>query len=201
MKSLIKNTIIRQAIELGFDFEQFTNDTDLQEVNQTLIDFFNENSGKLPRLEDECEVTNNGRTQHVCYVDFWSDGEIIDFSNHWSKSPDTKIFHSDFVMEDNDGLMKNMHLYYLVGETEYNCPDGTHYDPKEKTHILDTYNIMFNDSEHSNDKGFALDYESAFAYILRYNGTNESYFEDYKGGTVSIVNNYTGETVHSEIII
>ena len=28
MKNLIKNTIISQAIELGFDFEQFTNDAD-----------------------------------------------------------------------------------------------------------------------------------------------------------------------------
>lgn len=33
MNNLIKNTIIRQALELGFDFEQFENDADLQEVN------------------------------------------------------------------------------------------------------------------------------------------------------------------------
>lgn len=61
-----------------------------------------------------------------------------------------------------------------------------------------TYDIFFNDSENSNNKGFALSLEDAKAYINRYNGTNESYFADYKGGTVSIVCNETEETVHEE---
>lgn len=134
MKNLIKNTIITQAIALGFDFEQFTAETELQEVEQAMVDFFNENSDKLERIEDECEVTTNGRTQHVSYGDFWSDGEIVDFSANWSKSPETKVFHSDFVMEQ-DGVMKNMNLYYLVGETEYNAPDGYYYSKKEKGHV------------------------------------------------------------------
>lgn len=132
MKNLIKNTIIRQAIELGFDFEQFTNDADLQEVSEALMDFFNENSDKLPKLEDECKVTSNGRTQHVSYGDYWVDGEIVNFSDNWHKSPETKVFHSDFVMEDTDGLIKTMHLYYLVGETDYNAPAGYYYSKKEK---------------------------------------------------------------------
>ena len=34
--------------------------------------------------------------------------------------------------------------------------------------------------------------------ISRCNGTNEGYFEDYKGGIVSIVCNETGEEVYSE---
>ena len=134
MKKLIKNTIITQAIALGFDFEQFTDETELQEVEQAMVDFFNENSEKLERIEDECEVTTNGRTQHVSYGDFWSDGEIVDFSSNWSKSPETKVFHSDFVMEQ-DGVMKNMNLYYLVGETDYNAPDGYYYSKKEKGHV------------------------------------------------------------------
>ena len=58
-----------------------------------------------------------------------------------------------------------------------------------------TYNIVFNDSENSNDKGFAISLEDAKSYIERNNGTNESYFADYKGGTVSIVCNETEETI------
>jgi hypothetical protein len=134
MKNLIKNTIITQAIALGFDFEQFTAETELQEVEQAMVDFFNENSDKLERIEDECEVTTNGRSQHVSYGDFWSDGEIVDFSSNWSKSPEIKVFHSDFVMEQ-DGVMKNMNLYYLVGETDFNAPDGYDYSKKEKGHV------------------------------------------------------------------
>lgn len=64
-----------------------------------------------------------------------------------------------------------------------------------------TYDVHFNDSENSNNKGFEYSFDDAKAYIDRYNGTNESYFEDYKGGTVSIVNNETGETEYEEEVI
>jgi hypothetical protein len=134
MTTIFKNTIIQQAISLGLDFEQFTHDATIEEIAKQMLDFFSENSEKLERIEDECEVSSNGRSQHVRYGDFWSDGEIVDFSSSWGKTPETKVFHSDFVMEDEDGLMKNMHLYYLVGETEYNAPDGYIYK-KGKGHI------------------------------------------------------------------
>lgn len=134
MKTIFKNTIIAQAIALGFDFEQFDAETELKEVEQVMMDFFNENSDKLERIEDECEVTSNGRSQHVSYGDFWSDGEIIRFSDHWHKDPKTKVFHSNFVMEEN-GVMKNMNLYYLVGETRENAPSGFWYNEKLKKHV------------------------------------------------------------------
>lgn len=65
---------------------------------------------------------------------------------------------------------------------------------------MKTYNVLFHDSENSNDKGFALSLEDARAYVATYNGTNESYFADYKGGIVQIVDNETGEVVHEEEI-
>lgn len=58
-----------------------------------------------------------------------------------------------------------------------------------------TFDIFFNDDNNSNNKGFALSLEDAKSYIKSNNGTNESYFQDYKGGTVSIVCNETEETV------
>ncbi|KNB60991.1 hypothetical protein [Chryseobacterium sp. Hurlbut01] len=64
-----------------------------------------------------------------------------------------------------------------------------------------TFNVVFNDSENSNDKGFELSYKEAKDYIDRNNGTNESYFEDYKGGIVSIVDNESGETVYEEEVL
>ncbi|MCT4321821.1 hypothetical protein [Elizabethkingia anophelis] len=63
-----------------------------------------------------------------------------------------------------------------------------------------TYNIYFNDSENSNDKGFELSLEQAKDYIKKYNGTNESYFADYKGGQVSIIDNETDQIVYEEEI-
>jgi hypothetical protein len=58
-----------------------------------------------------------------------------------------------------------------------------------------TYNVVFNDETSSNDKGFKESYNYCMNYIKSNNGTNNSYFKDYKVGTVSIVCNETGETV------
>ncbi len=58
-----------------------------------------------------------------------------------------------------------------------------------------TFDVQFNDSENSNSKGFSESLKYCQDYITSNNGTNNSYFADYKGGTVSIVCNETEETV------
>ena len=63
-----------------------------------------------------------------------------------------------------------------------------------------TYDVHFNSSTDSNSKGFKDSYNDCLSYIKQNNGTNNSYFEDYKGGTVSIVCNETGETVYEEMV-
>lgn len=63
-----------------------------------------------------------------------------------------------------------------------------------------TYNVVFNDETDSNDKGFKSAFETCYDYIQSNNGTDDSYFADYKGGTVSIVCNETGEEVYSEVV-
>ena len=60
---------------------------------------------------------------------------------------------------------------------------------------MKTYDIHFNDSENSNSKGFKESLDYCKNYILQNNGSNISYFSDYKGGTVSVVCNETGVTV------
>ena len=63
-----------------------------------------------------------------------------------------------------------------------------------------TYDVHFNDENDSNNKGFECGKEDAIDYVKTNNGTNESYFEDYKGGEVSVVCNETGEQVYSETV-
>jgi hypothetical protein len=60
-----------------------------------------------------------------------------------------------------------------------------------------TYDVYFNNDEHSNNKGFEYTLAEAKNYIKHYNGTNESYFKDYKGGLVQIIDNDTGNVVYS----
>ena len=61
-----------------------------------------------------------------------------------------------------------------------------------------TYDVVFNDNENSNSKGFKETIDYCKDYIRHNNGTNESYFEDYKGGNVQVVCNETGEVVYEE---
>lgn len=65
---------------------------------------------------------------------------------------------------------------------------------------METFDIHLNNSIDSNSKGFNLTAGECKAYIEQNNGTNNSYFADYKGGTVSVVCNETGETVYEENI-
>lgn len=61
---------------------------------------------------------------------------------------------------------------------------------------MKTYDVVFNGETSSDSKGFESSIEECRQYIDFYNGTNESYFADYKGGIVSIVCNETGEEIY-----
>ena len=65
---------------------------------------------------------------------------------------------------------------------------------------MKTYDVFFNSDTSSDSKGFESSYEYCLNWIESNNGTNHSYFEDYKGGIVSIVCNETGETVYEDIV-
>jgi hypothetical protein len=63
-----------------------------------------------------------------------------------------------------------------------------------------TYDVHFNSGENSNNKGFKSSLQECKDYINHNNGTLNSYFGDYREGTVSIVCNETGQTVYSEAV-
>lgn len=65
---------------------------------------------------------------------------------------------------------------------------------------MKTYDIYFNDSGSTNNKGFRMTIQEAIDYVRAHNGSDHSYFADYKGGIVSVVCNETGETVYEEQI-
>ena len=61
-----------------------------------------------------------------------------------------------------------------------------------------TYDVCFDDDNSSNNEGWHESYQYCKDYIESNNGSNWSYFEDYKGGFASIVCNETGDEVYSE---
>jgi hypothetical protein len=66
---------------------------------------------------------------------------------------------------------------------------------------MKTYDIRFSDNSDSNNKGFQMSLDDAKSYIEQHNGSGHSYFADYKGGTVSVICNETGETVYETTVL
>ena len=65
---------------------------------------------------------------------------------------------------------------------------------------MKTYDVVFNDEMYSIKKGWNQTKNYCIEYIKSTNGTNESYFADYKGGIATVECNETGEVVYEEII-
>jgi hypothetical protein len=65
---------------------------------------------------------------------------------------------------------------------------------------MKTYDVHFDDNDNSNSEGFEMTFQDAVSYITRHNGTNHSYFADYKGGIISVVCNQNEKTVYQQKI-
>jgi hypothetical protein len=59
-----------------------------------------------------------------------------------------------------------------------------------------TYDIYFHSNDSSMNNGFRISLEQAQNYVSMHNGTNHSYFQDFKGGMVQIVCHETEEVVY-----
>lgn len=64
----------------------------------------------------------------------------------------------------------------------------------------DVYDVVFNDDTDSNSKHINGTYEQCLSWIENNRHDNRSYFADYKGGTVQIVNLTKGELAYEEFI-
>jgi len=114
---------------------------------------------------------------------YLGDGFDVTNPDCWSYS---EIDIEGYSKEDAEMFAKIVKVYY----PDYNV----------EIYEKESYDVVFNDSEKSDRKGFdTYRYADCKEYIDSYNGTNESYFADYKGGVVSIVNN-DGETLYEEEI-
>ena len=122
--------ILNKAIEIGFELDESLR---LEDVKNEAINYLIKNN---EGIEEECDVLTMGsHGQRVDWsdgkgFDFWSQGEIVDFKKHWFDLPKTKVFFETLV----DSFGNVIRLYYVVGETEYNAPEGFFYDKKTKCH-------------------------------------------------------------------
>ena len=62
----------------------------------------------------------------------------------------------------------------------------------------ETFDIVFDAEGKTDHEGFELSLAEAILYVKKYNGTDHSYFKQYKEGRVSVVSNETGILIHDE---
>lgn len=142
--------------------------------------------------EDEAGYNSNSFWYDI--IDGDSENVIIDTSKGNLKLA--------YVEEGGDaGFVESTDTYY-TGEAEFMYIEGE-YTLDEVKFICENnckYDVVFNDDTDSNSVGFKSTYSDCMNYIIMNKGTNHSYFEDYKGGSVCIVDVETGNDVYREDI-
>ena len=111
--------ILNKAIEIGFELEESLS---MEELKEKAISYLIEND---QGTEEECDVVTGSHGQSAQWTDgkgyeFFSQGEIVDFKKHWFDTPETKVYYQNLV----DSVGNVIRLYYVVGKTKYNKPEG-----------------------------------------------------------------------------
>jgi hypothetical protein len=104
---------------------------------------------------------------------------------------------NDRYFPQDDGSIKDANgMTICETNQDYIKHDGGYFEADAKM----TYDVQFHDETTSDFKGFAESLEFCQNYIQFNNGTDESYFANYKGGIVQIICNETGEIIESHIV-
>ena len=111
--------ILNKAIEIGFELNESLR---LEDVKNEAISYLIENASGT---DEECDIITGNHGQSAQWTDgkgyeFFSQGEIVDFKKHWFDTPETKVYYQNLV----DSVGNVIRLYYVVGETKYNKPEG-----------------------------------------------------------------------------
>ena len=122
--------------------------------------------------------------------------KILDLSN-CCKEQQNNV--TEFINDNNiECKLFNDDIQKLV----ISDPDANKIEDKKSFEYYDfvitncTYDVHFDDENDSNCKGWNVSLSECKDYIDAYNGTNESYFADYKDGTVSIYCNELDKIVY-----
>ena len=111
--------ILNKAIEIGFEIDESLS---MEELKEKAINYLIANDSGT---EEECDVITGSHGQSVYWTDgkgyeFFSQGKIVNFKKHWFDTPETKVYYQNLV----DSVGNVIRLYYVVGETKYNKPEG-----------------------------------------------------------------------------
>lgn len=111
----------------------------------------------------------------------------------------SRLYYNKDLQSDNEKIE------YLVYSQPYrvfntDTPVTTDCKQETETNCEQVYDVVFNDDTASNCKHINSTYECCMQWIEANRHDNTTYFADYKGGTVSIVEVNTGNYVYTENI-
>lgn len=159
--------------------------------NTALLHIGNFDTGKrtnLKRAVSECVYTSR-----LYYnKELQSDNEKIEYLVY---SQPYRVFKVE-LYETHIAAFNEYTEYHINTDT----PVTTDCKQETETNCEQVYDVVFNDDTASNCKHINSTYECCMQWIEANRHDNTTYFADYKGGTVSIVEVNTGNYVYTENI-
>lgn len=164
--------------------------------NTALLHIGNFDTGKrtnLKRAVSECVYTSR-----LYYnKDLQSDNEYTEYHINFddtSKYYTLVISGMQFLIVSDLGWCNIWQVFNTDTPVTTDCKQET------ETNCEQVYDVVFNDDTASNCKHINSTYECCMQWIEANRHDNTTYFADYKGGTVSIVEVNTGNYVYTENI-
>lgn len=144
-------------------------------------------------------------TFHVTYIGrnskFKNFAQIIEATSKRNAVEKAYAAHlSDSYFPQDDGSIKDADGHIVADATDETIDYDGGYFEADEIKQAPIYDVVFSDGQNDNNKGWALPYQLCLNYIQQYNGTKESYFADYKNGTVSIYNTLTQQNEYTETV-
>lgn len=194
--------------------------------NTTLLHIGNFETGKrtnLRRAADECRYTSRlyynteiqSDREKIEYLSFHqpcSLFKIKQYDTHIAAFNNYTEYHINFDETSKYYTLVISGMQFLIvsdlgwcnifqvfdGDTSTSVT--TDYKQETETNCEQVYDVVFNDNTASNCKHINNTYEYCMQWIEANRNDNTTYFSDYKGGTVSIVEVNTGNYVYTENI-
>lgn len=112
------------------------------------------------------------------------------------------LYHNEIANDEVTDEMINEWWHQTAAQYGYDFKQASHIYPEVEKYIYQmskyTYDVQFDDDTSSNNKHINSSYYYCMVWIETSKGT--SYFNDYKGGTVSIICRETGDFIFQESI-
>lgn len=173
--------------------------------NTALLHICNFDTGKrtnLKRAVSECVYTSRLYYNKELQVELYKThiAAFNEYTEYHINFDDTSKYYTLVISGMQFLIVSDLGWCNIWQVFNTDTPVTTDCKQETETNCEQVYDVVFNDDTASNCKHINSTYECCMQWIEANRHDNTTYFADYKGGTVSIVEVNTGNYVYTENI-